>query len=383
MLTATEYEIDAIPASAFEVSAEIGGFDAVNRVADEWRELCAVSIADQPFYRPEWIRAHIRTFTPDGRVRLITARVDGRLRLVLPLLEERSTFNKVPVRKLRAPSNCHGGRIDAVRIAGAEGEAALQATWEYLKRLDGWDLLQFGDTPEGSTLGRLAELAARDGFRTLQLADRPNPYIPIPASTDVLSQLPPNGKLRSQLRQARRRLLEMGGLRLSRVETSDRESLARFYNLEFSGWKGRAGTAILSNGSLPFYDEIAQSAARFGYFSLYLLECGDELLAGHFAFTYRERCYSPIVTYNEKFRQYAPGHLIVSEMLRDCSQRGIQGFDITGQDQPWKMKWTTEVHNVNHHFVFNGGLGKLAHTLGCTIRPALSRLLKGKAEPRG
>jgi CelD/BcsL family acetyltransferase involved in cellulose biosynthesis len=381
MLTATDNQIDAIPVSAFDVSASVGGLEAVDPVADEWRELCSVAVDDQPFYRPEWIRAHVRTFAPGARLRLITTRIDGRLQLVLPLLEERGTFNKVPVRKLRAPSNCHGGRVDAVRIAGPESDAALQATWEYLKRLEGWDLLQFGDTPEGSTLSQLAELAARDRFPTLRLPDRPNPYIPIPTSTEFLSQVPPNGKLRSQLRQARQRLTDMGTLKLSRVETADRKSLDRFYKLETSGWKGPAGTSILGNGSLAFYDEIAHSAARFGYFSLYLLECGDELLAGHFAFNYRDRCYSPIVTYNEKFRQYAPGHLIVSEILRDCSTRGIRGFDITGQDQPWKMKWTNEVHNVNHHFVFNGRLGKLAHTLGCKLRPALSRLLKGKAEP--
>ena len=380
MLTATDNDRVAIPTSAFEVSASSGGLEVVDGLADEWRDLCAEAVDDQPFYRPEWIRAHIRTFTPGAQVRAITARMDGRLHLVLPLLEERGTFNKIPVRKLRAPVNCHGGRFDAVRSSGLEGDAAIRATWEYLKDLKGWDLLQFGDTPEGSTVSQLARVAAMDGFRTLCVPDRPNPFIPVPADSELLNQLPRNPKLRSQLRQARHRLAEGGQLKLSRVDTADRESLDRFYKLEVSGWKGRAGTAILRNGSLPFYDEMAHAAARFGYFTLYLLEWKGELLAAHFAFTHRDRCYSPIVTYNEDFRQFAPGHLIISEILRDCATRGIHGYDITGQDQPWKMKWTTEARAVNHHFVFRGTLGSLAHTVGCKLRPAISRFLKRNTE---
>ncbi len=377
MPTATDNHT-AIPASAFEVSASAGGLEVVDHLADEWRDLCAGAVDDQPFYRPEWIRAHIRTFTPGAQVRVITTRIDGRLRLVLPLLEERGTFNKIPVRKLRAPVNCHGGRFDAVRSPGPEGQAAIRATWEYLRELEDWDLLQLEDTPEGSTVSQLAQVAAMDGFRTLRVPDRPNPYIPVPADPDLLNQMPPNAKLRSQLRQARLRLAAGGQLTLSRVETADRESLDRFYNLEVNGWKGRAGTAILRNGSLPFYEEMAHAAARFGYFSLYMLEWKGELLAAHFAFAHRDRCYSPIVTYNENFRQFAPGHLMVSEILRDCAVRGIHGYDITGQDQSWKMKWTTEAHGVNHHYVFKGRRGSFVHTVGCKLRPAIGRFFRKK-----
>lgn len=353
----------------------------MDRLADEWRDLCTESADDQPFYRPEWIRAHIRTFTPGARVRVITARIDGCLRLVLPLLEEQGTFNKIPVRKLRGPANCHGGRFDAVLASGPEGEAALRATWDYLKQLAGWDVLHLHDTPEGSTASQLAEVAAADGFRALCVPDRPNPYIPVARDPELLDRMPPNAKLRSQLRQARNRLAEQGELKFYRVQTADREVLDRFYQLEVSGWKGRAGTAILRNGSHPFYEEMAQAAARFGYFSLFMLEWKGELLAAHFGFTNRDKCYSPIVTYNEKFRQFAPGHLIIAEILRDCASRGIRGYDITGQDQPWKMKWTNQAHGVNHHFVFKGTRGSLAHTVGCKIRPAISRVLRQKADP--
>src|SRR5208282_5865866 len=129
MLTATDNRAADIPVSAFEVTSSRGGLEVVDRLADEWRELCAAAVDDQPFYRPEWIRAHIRTFTPGAQLRVITTRIDGQLQLVLPLLDEKGTFNKIPVRKLRAPVNCHGGRFDAVRGSGPEGNGAVRATW--------------------------------------------------------------------------------------------------------------------------------------------------------------------------------------------------------------------------------------------------------------
>ncbi len=381
MIKAINNPTTGVSSSAMIVSSLRGGVEIVDKVADEWRGLCAEAADDQPFYRPEWIRAHIRAFIPSARVMIIMARRGGRLCLLLPLVEEMATFSGVPARRLRAPVNCYAGRFDAVRCTGADGEDATQAAWKYLEGLAGWDLLQFRDTPGDSTSGRVVAAAKASGFRSLQLADNPNPYVPVPSDPELLKQMPPNSKLRSQLRQARRRLAELGQLNFYRVETADRSAIERFYQLEASGWKGREGRPTLTDPKLrQFFDEIAESSARFGYFSLYLLELNGQLLAGHFALTYRGRCYSPIVAFNEDFRQFAPGHLIVSEILQDCVARGIYGYDITGQNQAWKMKWTNEVRPVKHHFVFRGPLGALAYAVGTGLKPMVSRLFSDRQQ---
>jgi CelD/BcsL family acetyltransferase involved in cellulose biosynthesis len=253
---------------SLELRVQRGGLEVVDQLSDEWRALCAEAADDQPFFRPEFIRAHIQTVIPGATVLLITARQHGRLRLVLPLVEELGSFSKVPVRKLRAPVNFNCGRFDAVRHASIAGEAAVTATWQYLKELGGWDVLQFRDALQGSAVGRLAELAREDGFHTIQMPDRPNPYVSIPSDPEMLEQLPPNPKLRSQLRQARRRMADHGRLKFSRICNADPNALERFYQLEASGWKGQNGSDILHDGSRPFFDALAESAARFGYLSL-------------------------------------------------------------------------------------------------------------------
>lgn len=380
MCTSMDNPAVAIPPASFFVSAYRGGLEVVDRLVGEWRDLCTRAVDDQPFYRPEWIRAHIRAFIPNPRVLLIAARLDDRLHMVLPLVEEKGTLGGVPVRKFRAPVNAHGGRFDAVRSSGPKGDAAIEATWQYLKKLEGWDLLQFSDALEGSTVGRLAAAAGADGFHTMQVPERPSPYVRVPAIGELANGMPPNSKLRSQLRQARRRLSEKGALIFCRVETADHDALQHFYRLEASGWKGEEGSAILCHAATRcFYDEMAESAARFGYFSLYTLRLEDQLLAAHYAFTHQGCCYSPKVAYNENFKEFAPGHLIISEILQDCADRGIRHFDITGPNDAWKMKWATETRAVNHHFVFKGMLGSAAHGIRYRLRPAIRRLMPGKS----
>jgi CelD/BcsL family acetyltransferase involved in cellulose biosynthesis len=367
------------PSATFVVSAHRGGVAILDQFADEWRELCEEAVDDQPFYRPEWIRAYFRFFSPRARVVLLAAKLDGRLRLMLPLIEEIGTFSKVPVRKFRAPVNSCAGRFDAVYSAGPEGEAAIQATWAFLKELEGWDVLQLRDILHGGAISRMAAAARVDGFLAIQLDDKPSPYVRIGTSTEQQKQLPVNTRLRRQLRQIRRELAEKGSsLKLHRVETADQKALERFYQLEASGWKGQEGTAILRYGRRPFLDEVAESAASRGYFTLYLLELDSELIAGHYGFTHRGCYYSVVVAYNESFKELSPGHLIIDEIVRDCNARGILAYQTLGQDQEWKMKWATEVQPLSHHFIFRGRTGHLAHAVESRLKPAISRLFAGE-----
>jgi CelD/BcsL family acetyltransferase involved in cellulose biosynthesis len=367
---------------ALAVHSYSGGAEVVDELADEWRELCTEAAEDQPFYRPEWIRAYLRAFVPRARVLLIAVRLGGRLRLLLPLLEERGTFCKVPVRRLRVPVNFYAGRFDAICIAGPEGEAAILAAWKYLKELRGWNLLHLRDCLEASVVSRLAQLAEANGLRTMKIEDKPSPYVPVPADPKLLQQLPINARLRRQLRQIRRQIAEQGlFLKLDRVETADQNALARFFELEASGWKGQNRSSILASGTKLFFEEIAESAARFGYFALYMLELNGKLIAAHYGFTLRDCYYSAIVAYDESFKQFSPGHLIIEEIVRDCAARGIARYDTTGQDQEWKMRWTTETRPLNHHFVFRGPLGKLAYAVGSRFSSGMGHRLKNNPTP--
>jgi CelD/BcsL family acetyltransferase involved in cellulose biosynthesis len=358
-------------------SVHRGGLEVIADWADQWRSLCEDAVDDQPFYRPEWMAAHIRAFTPKAKLLLVTVIADGRLSLVLPLLEERGLFCGIPVRKLRAPVNGHSCRFDAVQRSGPAGELAVHAAWELLRQTPGWQVLEFEGVPTGGAVSALARAAEADGFPTGQIAMSPSPYVAIPRDATAWSDLPINKKLRSQIRGIRRDLANAGELRLRRLSAPNRDTLSRFYGLEAAGWKGASGTAIASSPQcIQFYDEIASMAENLGWLSIYWLEVDDLVLAAHFGLTYRGRYFSPKVAYDERFGRWAPGHLIVEEILGDCAERGIWEYDITGQNDPWKRKWTDQTRGQCVRFIFGRQLGgRLAHRLRFRVRPAVKRMV--------
>ena len=355
-----------------------GGVEVVERWAEEWRNLCDDAVEDQPFYRPEWIAAHIKAFSPHAKVVLLTVSSGGRFLFVLPLLQEWAVFSGIPVRKFRAPVNSHSCRFDAVRHSGPQGDAAVAAAWNHLQNLRDWDLLEIQDVPEGGTISALARAASENAFHAVRVPNLRNPYVPIPADPADLKNLPINARLRGKLRAIRRELDTQGGWKFLRIDKADQAALDRFYELESSGWKGREGSAIACNpNTRQFYNEISKCAERFGYFCLYSLELKGELLAAHFGLSHRGRYFSPKVAYNEKLPQYASGHLIVSEILQDCASRGICEYDITGVNDEWKMKWTSQARDKIIYFIFRKGLlGSLAHTVRFRMRPAVKALVQ-------
>lgn len=146
-------------------------------------------------------------------------------------------------------------------------------------------------------------------------------------------------------------------MRLQRYDTADPAALERFYQVERSGWKGRSKTAIACDpAARQFHDEIARAAERCGYFSLYLLEFGDQAVAGHFGLTCQARYYTLKVGYDEKFAVYGPGHQLVALVLQDCLRRGVREFDFLGPWMEWKGEWARDIRRHSDCYVFRPGL---------------------------
>ena len=143
--------------------------------------------------------------------------------------------------------------------------------------------------------------------------------------------------------------------------------------MEQGGWKGKRQTAIAdSEATRRFYGEVARSAAQHGYFSLYLLEFGDQLAAGHFGLSYKGKYYCPKVAYDESLSNLGPGHLIILAILDDILARGFREFDFLGPWMDWKAEWARGGRVHNYCYIFRPGLwGRTLHWARFTARPML------------
>jgi CelD/BcsL family acetyltransferase involved in cellulose biosynthesis len=353
------------------VEAHCGGIEVVERLADEWCKLCDEAFDDQPFYRPEWIGAYLRAFAPRKPILLITARMNDRLKAVLPLIEDRTWLWGFPLRRIHSAANVHCLRFDLLRSASPEGLLATRAIWEFLRDSVKWDVLEMSYVPSNAALEDLIVAAKENGFQTECKEPWHSPYIPLRLGNGTeetwLQETPT--KFRANLRRRWRNLSTQGPLVLHRLDKVSSDLLEGFYDLEQSGWKGRTGGAIrLNRQTRQFYDEIAQAATRFGYLSLYVLKSNGRNVAAHFGLSYGGRYFLSKPAYDEAYARFSPGHLLVHAVLGDCVKRGYNEFDFMGDSDNWKREWTMESRTHKVWYVF----GKTRK--GCALHALLVAL---------
>lgn len=372
------------------VETVTGGLEIFDRLGDEWRALLDRVGTDSPYWRPEWIRASLRAYAPQAKVVIFTARRDGNLSALLPLIEERGTFARLPARKLRALLTTAGVGVDVLCSGtGADRDEAIAAIWKAIRKWKGWDVIELPSVLEDAALTQLCELGCQQGHPSGGWTVPLIAFFAIPQGPTALKDLekyPRHPKLRSKVRQRETKLAALGAVRLRRTEKDGAADLQIFYDMEAAGWKGKEGSAILSDPrTRQFFDEVMREAERFGHLCLYTLEVDSKPIASHIGFTYRGRYWAAKSTYDESYRDYAPGHVIVKAILRDCAERGVTEY-VMGVREDWKMEWTQDVRKRSYQCLFNRGLWpRLLYTLRFPLRQHMAalknRLRPGKHAP--
>jgi CelD/BcsL family acetyltransferase involved in cellulose biosynthesis len=354
-----------------------GGADVIDIIADEWRELCNNGPSDQPYYRPEWIAAYVRNFSQDTGIVIFLVRVSGRLAAVLPLLEEKCSIARLPVTKLKGMSTVNLWRYDMVRADGEEGRLAVSALWNHLRKYSGWDVIEFPNLPQGAAAEELLRAARACGHPTKYREYMQNPIMSLAGWDGKREPLEyaQSSNLRHTLRRILNKIESEGGLLLHR--TSEAKYLDRYFEIEKLSWKNRESSTLMGNEKWKnFYREIAMSAERFGYLSLYFLEFRGQTIAARIAFTYRGRYFDMECAHDGRFDQYAPGHLIVHEILRDCARRGFYEIDLSGHMSEWKRRWTSQSIPHAYGYIYSRRFyGHILHFAGHTLRPLARRIL--------
>src|SRR5579884_1194660 len=353
-------DVQRIPAQQLTLRVQTGGVEVLAQLAEAWRRLCDESGDEEIFYRPEWALAYLRAFAPRQQVTVISAWNGARLCGLLPLMRLRNFIAGLPVTVLTVPANVHCFRVGLSVCKGPEGEAALRAMWQAVKELPSWNVIDVSNVVEGNGIDRLVKLARTQGFPVARKRTSQTLYLPIePALFPKKDAQPPwlagtRPKFRSHLRRAHRQLEEQGGkLALKHYATADPAALESFYALEGSGWKGEEGTAIKCDPrTLQFYNEVAQAAARAGYLSLDFLELNGKPIAAHFAFNLRGRYFLAKAGYNEEYRRFGPGQLLVNEVLNQTPQRGLHEFDFVGPATWDESRWASARRTSYRVFIF-------------------------------
>ena len=357
-----------------------------NRLAELtplWRSLAAAESV-QPFVSPDWIMAYLHLFEPGAQIEFWAGHNENGLTAALPLVREHAQMAGVPVRRLRAPGRpSMPERFDVL----STDPRAAEAIWSEMRNSRSWDVIELVDLPEDGPGWKMVQLAREQGFPVGHRVSRQTPYLSIPAGTTSIDQIlgATTAKFRANLRRRMRNLRAIGDVQLRRTTTFDETAMLRFLELEHSSWKGLNGTSILSDAqTTAYYMELARSAAEMNQLTIYALECDGEPIAMHFGVSVRGHYSVPKLACSDQHLAFAPGHLLMHEVLGDLVARGFSEFDFLGDDMPWKMEWTTQLRTHHRAHIFNKTVaGRAASVVRYKLAPLARTLRRGSAPDMG
>lgn len=305
--------------------ADRQGFDALSR---EWDGLLPTDA--RPFDLHCWYAAWLDAFGGGRELATCTLRRDGELAGVLPLLREG--------RKLTAMANSHSPVFrpvcadaeagqELLRVAMCQGASELDLTALPAREPC---LAGVGDSGAGSMISLLAP-------------GRVSPIVDTGGDFDAWRK---QSKPRwgAPLERFRRKMTRDHEAELTMVEApGDLEAeLEDGFKVEASGWKGRAGTAILSAPEThAFYRDVASTFADRDQLRLSRIVLDGQTAAFDLCLLHGGRLYLLKTGFDESFRRLAPGLVMRLSIIERCFELGLDAHELLGDDSEWKRKFAT------------------------------------------
>jgi CelD/BcsL family acetyltransferase involved in cellulose biosynthesis len=155
-------------------------------------------------------------------------------------------------------------------------------------------------------------------------------------------------KRRSDLQRCKKRAQKLGNLSLQVIRNSDDldSILDTIFQIEYSSWKGRDGTAIKCDAAVEsFYRGIADWAMRNGRLYIFILKLEDIAISMNLCLNFGSTMFCLKVGYDESFKNLSPGNLLYWEMFNYlCDLPQLKVFNFMGACERWKMEWTREIN---------------------------------------
>ncbi|GEL21284.1 hypothetical protein PSU4_02380 [Pseudonocardia sulfidoxydans NBRC 16205] len=305
-------------------------------LAAEWDDLVD-RVGATPFHRPGWFAAWWDAFG-EGRRRIVTVRRGAELVAVMPLVERHGV--------VRSATNWHSFVSGPVAVDDLARTALLDHVLSHGRRLDLSHLTTLVSDSTADTLARRRAHVRREVVQR-------SPYVPGDVTFESYVERREARRVR-QLQRNRRKLEKLGPVRhVADGGTAGVErAVARFLEIEASGWKGESGTAILSDDrTRAFYGGLTAWAGAAGILRVSFLEVDGHAIAGELCLEDDYATYPLKASYEPDHRQYSPGLILLFEQIRTSVESG-RSYEFMGSAEPYKMRWADDVRDIHRLDVY-------------------------------
>jgi CelD/BcsL family acetyltransferase involved in cellulose biosynthesis len=317
-----------------------------------------------PFQTIDWLATwHQCVGAPAGvKAAIVTARdLSGELLLILPLAVERSRLTHRLV--FLGHELCdYNAPLLAPEFSDLVSTEMFAVWWLSIR-----NLLQktSGYHHDWIFFDKMPERVGRQENPLLAFSTMPNPSgayrTRLGEDWDAFHAQKRPSERRRRDRSRRKKLAEMGELRFVAAENKN-DQHASLTNLfaQKSKWFARMGVPDLFKqpGHSEFFRAVATQANGFIHVSR--LDVGATCVAATFGLLFRGCFYQILVSYDDAFASLAPGTAQLHEVLRYAIGQGLDRFDFTIGDEPFKLEWCDEKLKLYDYVAAVEWLGRIA-----------------------
>lgn len=169
--------------------------------------------------------------------------------------------------------------------------------------------------------------------------------------------------LRQNMRKQRAKLLSDGvklTMQVLRDHADMAPAVARYGNIESTGWKAQKGTAIHPNNAQGrYYRELLENASLRGESIVYQYLFNDRVVAMNLCLVRQGILVVLKTTYDESIQTYSPAFLLREDELREIyRERQIKRIEYFGRLMEWHTKLTDKKRTIYHLTVYRWPLVK-------------------------
>jgi CelD/BcsL family acetyltransferase involved in cellulose biosynthesis len=301
-----------------------------NQIA-HWRALAIRAMEPNPFFEPEYVLA-LANQRYGGEITLLTVSVGGDMVTAIPLYRRRLRLGGLPVPTWSVPSVLGLPLLDRTCAV-----PALETAFDFLaSRSAVRKVLLMPRAPVDGPVAAAIEGSSKNRPHLQEEGDLIRCPIVRRRRTDTYLDETLHGRRRKNIWRQRNHLEKLLGHKMRLQDHGGSPgAVEKFLALERSGWKGRAGTAMLCRpGAADWFRQVCAAYGAAGRLRLVSLDAGGTTVAMKCDVEAGEGLFNLKTAYNEAFARFSPGVLLEVEAVRVFHRENRYAFMDASSNYP-------------------------------------------------
>ncbi len=329
----------------------IDNVDDWKRHREKWEQVYAANPNHTPYQSYEWLTAWWQ-YLGDGELFIVHIQDDEGESLGFAPFFLRKTYLGLPLRNLAFIGVKRTDYLDFIVHKGREDEFFNKLfPWLYEQRKR-FSFIELKDVPDtSSNLPFLFSLAGRYFPVFAVESDRICVTIPLPQDWDsFLARL--GKRTRRDVGYDRRYLAKRYETELVEYRNGEDvrkgyEDLVRIYNERWQDEKG--ATRYEESDAAQFERTVVERLAARGDFRLWVLYADERPVAGISGYERNNKIYADVYAHSPEFHKLSVGNVVLGHAFEKCIGYGLNEFDLSRGDEPYKYRWKGQ-EKRNFHF---------------------------------